>query len=260
MKQTSSVAFSSDWLTLREPIDHASRNEDLLAQAVRFARSDTVVTDLGSGTGSTARAFTDPKCQTWTWRFVDSDQDLLNIAKTKHPTSALFAMDLKNINALPFDDVDLVTASALLDLMPLQWVSDLARRLHESSIAFYAAINYNGAMHWTPEHGDDNSVTEAFNRHQRTDKGLGPALGPTSATETANIFIEHGYEVKLADSPWTLGSGQTDLHLTLIDGIGDAAVQCGHPNAHGWAEARKANALSSTGYIGHTDLLAMPNA
>lgn len=252
------MVFSAEWLAMREPLDHVSRDAGLLANVVSYAGANAVVVDLGSGTGSTARAFNDPVCATWTWHFIDGNQDLLNISKTRHPRSVQSVMDLKDIDKLPLDHVDLVTASALLDLMPHAWVAKLARRLQKASIAFYSAINYNGNMRWTPPHHDDQSITDAFNRHQRTDKGVGPALGPASGTVAANIFAEHGFDVSLADSPWELSPDRADLHLSLINGIGDAAAECGHSLAIDWIKARSAMAAKSIGYIGHTDLLAVP--
>ena len=76
------MGFSANWLALREPVDHVSRDAGLLARAVTYAGPGNVVVDLGSGAGSTARAFGDADC---TWRFVDSDAKLLEIAQARHP-------------------------------------------------------------------------------------------------------------------------------------------------------------------------------
>ena len=55
--------FSAQWLELREPVDHRSRNQDLQAQVIDYlTKMKTVypgiirLTDLGSGTGSNLRA------------------------------------------------------------------------------------------------------------------------------------------------------------------------------------------------------------
>lgn len=252
------MGFSPDWLALREPVDHASRDADLLARAGACAGEGSVVVDLGSGTGSTARAFADAVCATWKWRFVDDDSSLLDIALARHPDAERVVFDLRDIDRLPLEGAGLVTASALLDLMPLEWVAALARRLQGAGIPFYAALNFNGVMRWSPCHDADAGVTRAFNAHQRTDKGIGPALGPAASEAAAQVFGEHGFDVYSGDSPWKLGAAEARLHDELLAGIGEAAAEQGCAQARGWAASRRAAVAQTTGYIGHTDILALP--
>lgn len=255
-RRISRVGFSSDWLALREPVDHLSRDPDLLARAATCARPGAVVVDLGSGTGSTARAF--GSSVGWQWRFVDGEPGLLDIAQARHPGSEQVIMDLRDIDQLPLEGVDLVTASALLDLMPLDWVTALAGRLHGAGIPFYAALSYNGVMRWSPPHGADGDVTDAFNTHQRSDKGIGAALGPAAGETTARVFEHYGYEVQQRDSPWHLGASDTALHHELLIGIGNAAAEAGCAQAQDWVADRLAALSPTAGYIGHTDILALP--
>ena len=251
------MSFSADWLALREPVDHASRDADLLARAATLAGPGARVADLGCGTGSTARAFAKTD---WHWRFMDGDAGLLDKAGALHPGSEQVIIDLKDIAGLPLDGIDLVTASALLDLMPLDWVERLAQRLRDEAIPFYAALNYNGIMHWSPALPTDGPITAAFNTHQCTDKGIGPALGPVSASETARIFKENGFDVFTGDSPWKLETDQAMLHRATLRGIADAAEEIGAVAAADWRAARLAQVVQTTGYIGHTDILAIPHA
>ncbi|MGB7431516.1 MAG: class I SAM-dependent methyltransferase [Ahrensia sp.] len=253
------MAFSADWLALREPVDHASRDGALLAQATALAGQNAAVADLGSGTGSTARAFTDDMCQGWSWRFFDSDKALLTIASKRHPSSQSHQFDLADISTLDFGNINLVTASALLDLMPQSWVEALAQKLSHAGVPFYASLNYNGVMHWSPPGDEDASITGAFNEHQRTDKGLGPALGPASASETMRIFQSHGFTVIAGDSPWRLDAQTIALHEATLEGIASAASDAGCEGASDWLDHRKTHLASTTGYIGHTDLLAIPH-
>src|SRR5215510_5410508 len=74
--------FSADWLDLREPADHRSRNRKLaLALAKHFDgwRPITVV-DLGSGTGSNLRATAPLLGPEQHWTLVDIDTGLLDAA------------------------------------------------------------------------------------------------------------------------------------------------------------------------------------
>lgn len=252
------MGFAPDWLALREPADHAARDKALLAQAQAQVGPSAVVADLGCGTGSTARAFAGSGADNWTWRFLDSDASLLEIAATRHPKSEPVMMDLGRIEDMPLHGVGLVTASALLDLMPLDWLRRLAQRLKAEALPFYAALTYNGVMHWSPALQDDQEVTEAFNAHQETDKGLGPAMGPRAARLASQVFMQHGFRVSLADSPWSLKEDQAQLHRKLVDGIGAAAGEMGSNAATQWAVERHAALDQSKAFIGHTDLLAIP--
>ena len=67
--------FSADWLALREPLDHASRNAAVAAAcAAHFAGAETLaVLDLGCGTGSNLRALAPILPERQDWRLVDHD-------------------------------------------------------------------------------------------------------------------------------------------------------------------------------------------
>lgn len=249
MRRISDMNFSPDWLELRERVDHRSRDADLLARAISIVGPNGLVVDLGSGTGSTGRAFGAAQ-----WRFVDGDAGLLEIAKSRHAACEICLADLRDVAELPFEGATLVTASALLDLMPRAWVETLAARLVAEKLPFYAALNYNGRMSWEPEHPEDAAVTEAFNAHQLGNKGLGAALGGQSGLVTAQIFADAGFDVVTGDSPWRLGANDSALQEQLLDGIAMAVHDAGYARAFDWLRDRKAT--MGTGYIGHTDVLA----
>ena len=247
------MSFSADWLSLREPADHAARDPALLAAAAAAGGAAPVIVDLGCGTGSTARAMA-AALPAARWRLVDADPALLSQAVETTGGTA-HRLDLGDLDALPLAGADLVTASALLDLMPRVWVEALASRLAAAGLPLYAALSYDGAMRWHPPHPADGAITDAFNRHQRSDKGLGPALGPEAAAATAAAFVARGYIVRLAHSPWRLGPGEMALQAQLVDGIAGAAAGAGCAAAEGWRATRSGAELC---LIGHTDLLALP--
>ncbi|MFQ6550567.1 methyltransferase domain-containing protein [Aestuariibius sp. 2305UL40-4] len=253
----SEMGFLPDWLDLREPVDHAARDPSLLARAAECVGAGKAVLDLGSGTGSTARAFkgTVPDDA---WHFLDTDEKLLHVAARRHPGSQQIRFNLRNVDALPLDGAGLVTASALLDLMPISWIEGLAKRLYAAGLPLYAALNYNGHMSWTPSLPDDAKITSSFNIHQLRDKGIGRATGPHAASEAQRVFKEHGFDVVTGDSPWELGAGQAALHAELLLGIRNAAAEVGCETADIWLDDRRAILANSTASIGHTDLLAIP--
>ncbi|WP_223814246.1 class I SAM-dependent methyltransferase [Roseicitreum antarcticum] len=218
-----------------------------------------MIVDLGSGTGSTLRAFAPLLGGAAAWRLVDSDPALLaQAALSAGPDVTMHPLDLRTLYDLPLSGANLVTASALLDLCSGDWLTRLAARLKEQSVAFYAALNYDGVMTWSQPDRDDAAVTAAFNRHQRSDKGFGPALGPDSARVAAAAFAEAGFRVTEADSPWILGPEEAPLQSQLIDGIASAAAGAGEANARAWAARRRDLVRDGQCYIGHRDLLALP--
>jgi SAM-dependent methyltransferase len=251
------MGFSVDWLTLREPADRDARDAPMLHRAAGCAGGGYIL-DLGCGTGATARAFGSLGHENLAWRFFDNDPALLEVAQARHPGAEVMQGDLGDLDALPLAGVSLVTASALLDLMPHNWVAALAALLRHEGIAFYAALTFDGQMRWTPAHDADASIEASFNDHQRGDKGLGKALGPDSGAATMQLFGSCGFDVTSAQSPWIIKSDQPALQRALIEGIGQAAAETGHPDAAKWSAARLDLAGQTTAVIGHTDVLALP--
>ena len=244
------MSFSAAWLDLREPADRAARDPGLRAAAEDYLGEGLAV-DLGCGTGATARAF-GPRGR---WRLVDRDAALLAEAKARLPGAETHPLDLGAIGALPLRGARLVTASALLDLTPADWIEALADRLAAEGLAAYAALTYDGGLDWLPPGPDDTVVRAAFNRHQRGDKGLGPALGPEAAQTFAAAMRARGYEVRVAPSPWRLGPGA--LRDELEAGVAAAAAEAGQP-ARAWLQARRAARGAGSVIVGHLDVLALP--
>jgi hypothetical protein len=251
------VRFAAAWLDLREPHDHAARDPALLAAAARHlaAEPGALALDLGCGTGATFRAVA-PLAPGSRWRLLDRDATLLRLAAARcGPAVETLHGDFGNLDALPLHGVRLVTASAVLDLVSHTWVEGLAARLAAARVGVYAALSYDGRMRWTPALPGDAAVREAFNRHQRGDKGLGPALGPAAAGTLAWALARRGFRVRTAPSPWRLGP-EAALGRDLVAGVAAAALEAGLTGAAGWGQARRAASGACT--VGHCDLLALP--
>ncbi|WP_282601743.1 class I SAM-dependent methyltransferase [Paracoccus sp. PARArs4] len=253
------MAFSAEWLALREPADRAARDPGLIARAALAAGPDPVVLDLGCGTGSTLRVMSPHLPGNARWRLVDNDPALLDRARAEAQGRAeTHRIDLGDLDALPLDGATLVTASALLDLMPAEWIAGLAARLAEAQLPFYAALSYDGVMRWQPQLLGDEAITRAFNDHQRGDKGLGAALGPDSGPRAVEIMRKAGFRVHHADSPWSLNGAEAPLHRALLEGIADAASETGNADAAEWGRNRIGIAERSRCHVGHMDILALP--
>lgn len=155
------------------------------------------------------------------------------------------------------EDVDLVTASALFDLVSEAFIERFADAVAQAGAAVYVALDVDGTSTWSPPHQDDAAVAAAFRRHQGIDKGFGPALGPEATAVLTRALEARGYAVQTEKSPWRLGPEHAPLITALAEGWADAARAAGLEDAvvQRWLAARRA----ATGcVIGHTDLFATP--
>lgn len=275
------TGFSAEWLDRREPADHRSRNRKLeLALAKHFDGWHPVtVVDLGCGTGSNLRATVPLLGPEQQWTLVDHEQALLDGAARrltewadgadwKGGTLALFKgakridvdfrrADLaRDLDAALGANANLVTASALFDLVSAKFIAAFATAVAARKAAFYTVLTYDGDQRWMPEHEADAALAAAFHAHQRHDKGFGPAAGPEAPDALSEAFASAGYAVSEGDSAWRLGAGDEPLIAELAAGFADAARETGQVDAPTIAAWR---AISRTAAIvGHADTLALP--
>ena len=153
--------------------------------------------------------------------------------------------------------VDLVTASALFDLVSEAFVEAFAEAVATAGAAVYVALDVDGTAAWSPPHPDDASVADAFRRHQGIDKGFGPALGPAASAALTRALTSRGYDVRTEKSPWRLGPDHAGLIAELAEGWAGAARAAGLDAAvvGRWVADRRTAAGC---IIGHTDLFAAP--
>ncbi|MBW8322401.1 MAG: class I SAM-dependent methyltransferase [Rhizobium sp.] len=260
--------FDKDWLALREPADRAARHDGLLDNLARHlaGRENARVLDIGCGTGSTWRSLGDRLPAKVGWTLLDHDADLLEEAELRIGQNSQVGFrqhDLNDIDGLPLEGVDVVTASALFDLCSERFCEAVADRLASARIGLYAALNYDGIMDWSLPHPLDKQMVDLFNRHQRTDKGFGPALGPDATACLARQFAACGFNVRIGDSPWRMDAASTALQVELLNGLRRPLLEISElsdETVAGWLEYRL-SAISQPGSscrVGHTDILALP--
>ncbi|SON57614.1 hypothetical protein HDIA_4073 [Hartmannibacter diazotrophicus] len=255
-------SFSTDWLDLREPADHAARDPALCRKAIDWinASPGAIVVDLGGGTGSTLRAMPDLG-RSVNWRLVDHDSELLAAATGRHPKIETFELDLRAVDRLPMNGARLVTASALVDLVSADWLDAMSNAVAKARTGLYASLSYDGYMAFSPYHAHDLTITSAFNQHQRSDKGFGPALGPDATLFLRTCLELKGYKVETARSDWRLDGRLADLCEELVKGIAGAAVEAGFEEreAVNWLDFRMTAIPTGEIVIGHLDLLGLPS-
>ena len=279
--------FSSQWLGLREPVDHVSRNPDVqnamlegLRQRHGEALTSLRIIDLGCGSGSNLRALAPLFGKEQHWTLVDHDAELLAVAKTQirqwadstvnetadqlmvqrgHQTLTICfrQADLnRDLQAILADgDYDLVTAAALFDLISPDWIARFCDLLE---VPFYTVLTYDGRSVWQAPAAADEAVLAGFHQHQQTDKGFGVAAGPDAANVLAQCLKTKGWIVVRGDSTWYLDGTHPELLRLLHEGMAQAAHEMGSLSKSqltDWLASREANAQCQ---VGHEDTFAIP--
>lgn len=276
--------FSGQWLETREPADHAARSEaltDTLAQwlMTRYDQRSLhegsapplQLVDIGTGRGSNP-AYLVPRVPVpQQWTLVEPDLGLLQAATRRvealdAPASPLdLELSADNLESVLPADADLITASALIDLVSESWLAAFAAAIARRRAAVLVVLSYSGQFDLAPPHPSDALVQNLVNQHQHGDKGSGSALGPEATGALAQHLKVDGYQVRTTESPWCLGGDGKDAALIdmLMAGWAKAAVEqdgqaIGAVNR--WLSDRRGqltrNELMVT--VGHLDLLALP--
>lgn len=278
------MSFSAEWLRLREPVDHRSRDKSLLAKVAQYlaSKDEPVIYDLGAGAGSNLRGTALSLNTRQRWVLVDYNPELLAAsldylstwADKSRPTAAgleleksgkLIRVEVKradlNANPAPWGEAkpDLVTSAALFDLVSENWIDRFCASLAKERLPLYTTLVHDETARWSPIHEADAQMTAAFERDFGKEKGFGPSAGNKAIGYMAQKLKSLGYETLLADSPWRLGENDHALTGELADGWANAVRQTKSVQedvVQGWLAARKAR--GTTCLVGHKDLLAIP--
>ena len=258
--------FSAEWLALREPVDHRSRNLALQTQVIQFLGQikaidpDSIhITDLGSGTGSNLRALAPHFGLKQSWTLVDYDADLLRSARasliawadsvvsanegksTLTPSGLIQPLTItKNSNtiAIEFQYANLVhDYHAILD-KPADLITAaaffdlvaepwLAQFCAALTQPLYTVLTYDGIEKWSPSEAIDADVLRAFHAHQSTDKGFGIAVGPSGGERLQSLLQTQGFTTVCAPSPWVMDHHDHALIEQLAIGTARAVREIG---------------------------------
>ena len=287
--------FSAPWLALRERHDESARTvpavSDLVAGLNQYLRKKgraVRILDLGSGTGSNLRHLVPLLGMDQAWTLVDKDGQLLSrvgqackkwgkqwgwIAQpaggtltlsngARQVSVRLLRRDLRDLDGLELAQYDLVTGSALLDLVSEAWLTDLAAKLKTGGLAAYFALSADGRLHWQPSLRRDRSMAALFHQDLSRDKGFGPAAGVRGPHCLAGLLGERGYTVSLAASDWTVGPTEMAMLRALNRFVTEAArLQAPWREAEitAWNERREWQIRRGMLrlVVGHQELLAL---
>lgn len=260
--------FSAEWLALREPHDLRARSKAVL-DAVLGALDPTSVriVDIACGTGSTFRALSPHMEARQNWRLVDNDLSLLARTPPSSPPRIVITTvptDLKrDLEGALDGPLDLVTMSALLDLVSENWLTRFTIEAAARRLPVYAALSYDGRIELAPTDIADSNVLAAVNRHQLRDKGFGPALGPAAAQAALERFKRVGYAITHGASDWTFGPHDREIQLATLAGWALAARETDElpvADVLDWLGRRRDHVAAgrSSIRVGHFDLFARP--
>jgi hypothetical protein len=264
--------FSAEWLALREPYDLRARNPSVLdAVASAFCRQNALaIVDLACGTGATVRAIASHLPQRQSWRLADNDLGLLARARAlgapPHRSVAARAVDLARDLELALDGpLDLITCSALLDLVSSDWLERLVVEAAARRLPVYAALSYDGQATLDPSDPLDGAMVAAVNKHQHRNKGFGPALGPAAAARAIERFERLGYCVVQGRSDWVFEPDDGAIQNEILSGWAAAARELDELPAErtaAWFMGRRelVAAGRSRMQVGHVDFFARPAA
>ena len=285
--------FSSSWLDIREGADARARNVDLVTSLSAYVDelAQIHLVDLGAGTGGLFRYLAPRLGGHQTWCLVDNSASLLEqmenrltgwagqhelIVRSKvgtwYASNSVreYRVDTEiwdfasGFTGSPIDpSVDVITASAFIDLVSLSWIEQLVVFCKKAQTSFYGCLTYNGIIEWNPGHSCDGEFLQLLNNDQRRDKGMGPALGPEAFQVINDSFMSNGFIVRTGSSPWILDSKDSQLQKALLlQWVKLLEQKTGWPawKINQWNEFRLAAIVEGKSQlkVGHQDIWAVP--
>lgn len=263
--------YSPTWLRLRESADAAARAADLLDALPPRPAGDTprVIHDLGCGTGSMGRWLAPRLPGPQHWIMYDRDSVLLKHAADTMTDAAADGApvtvetrqaDITRLTAADLAGADLVTASALLDLLTADELASLAEACVTAGCPALFTLSVSGRVELSPADPLDEEIVAAFNAHQRRRTGGRLLLGPDATAAAAAAFTRLGATVLTRPSPWVLDADQSDLAAEWLTGwVGAATVHSAKVEKQVTAYLRRRLAEAATGrlrvVVHHEDLL-----
>jgi hypothetical protein len=260
------IRVSSDWLDLREPADAAARSRELVRELRgRLPQQrPLVIHDLACGSGSMGRWLGPLLPAAQRWILHDRDPDLLALAEAHVPGPVEARLgDVTRLSSADLAGADLITASALLDLLTADELEPLVDACAGAGCPVLFTLSVTGRVQLLPTDPLDARVAASFDDHQRRLTSRGRLLGPDAVDAAVEAFRALGAEVVVKPSPWRLGAGESPLAAEWLDGwIGAACEQdpglLAEADLYRVRRQREAAAGCLAVTVGHADLLVLP--
>lgn len=157
-------------------------------------------------------------------------------------------------------DRQLVTCSALLDVLTTEQIEAVCRAVIDKRVAVFFSLTVTGELRLSPTDTRDQLLLAAFNDHQRRAGGA----GPEATTLTVNLLRAAEFAVTTQETPWrlTAESGLAFVDQMLAERLAAAVAQdpALAASAAAWLELRRAQLAAGLLQIelDHRDILGIP--
>jgi hypothetical protein len=221
------------------------------------------IIDLGAGTGANQRWLSPRLGFVQRWIHLDHDptisrslplpDDTLIIDGSVEPALGWLLANRRS-------DRQLVTCSALLDVLTIDQIDAVCRAVVENHVPALYSLTVTGALTIEPADPYDELFLDAFNDHQRR---AGRA-GPDAISLVINALCAGGFTVRTQETPWRLTASDDSAFVEQFLQERLDAVVAQNPNlaspATAWLELRRSQlALGILRIeVGHRDILALP--
>jgi hypothetical protein len=268
------IRVSPDWLDLRERADAAARSRDLVRRLRGRLTADRplVVHDLACGSGSMGRWLAPLLAGPQHWVLHDRDPDLLARAESAVPglaadgAAVTVETRLSDVTRLGREELagsDLITASALLDLLTEDELAALTQACAGAGCPVLFALSVTGRVQLLPADPLDSRIAASFDAHQRRMTPRGRLSGPDGVGAAVRAFAELEAETVVEPSPWRLGAEEAGLAVEWLTGWIEAACEqdpelAADADPYRQRRLREAEAGCLAVTVGHADLLMLP--
>ena len=259
--------FENSWLFQREKIDNISKSISIINKInIVLKNYDKIrIIDLGTGTGSNFRYLSKKiKFKNQSWTLMDLSKSSLNEAKKTSVTNnkiqkIILKHDdlIKNIEQHNFDNYEIVTGSAFLDIMPVDWFKKFYTKNRNTKLVYFS-INYDGYFKFFPKHKLDKDVLQLFNNDQKSKKNNKTrAVGPDCSNIINSWFVKT-HKCYLFKSNWTDVKNK-NFQLMFLDFCENIIKKNKKTNFSEWIDFRKKNIIKNKSKlsVSNKDFLAI---
>jgi hypothetical protein len=259
------------WLAARVAADNAARAvtvSTLLPELINYliarAGSDATVEiiDLGAGTGANQRWLAPRLPILQHWLHLDHNPVISRSLPLLDDTVIIDegVEALCQLLTKASGDRQLVTCSALLDVLTTEQIEAVCRAVIDNRVPAFFSLTVTGGLRLSPTDPHDQLLLAAFNDHQRR---AGRA-GPDATTLTVNLLRAAEFAVTTQETSWrlTAQSGLAFVDQMLAERLAAAVAQdpALAASAAAWLELRRAQLAAGLLRIelDHCDILGIP--
>lgn len=248
IRETAAHRFPSNpslWLRERFAFDSRARSPRVEAHVLdEFAGLDRLrILDLGAGLGANVEYYGDRFSCDQDWQLREPDDRLSRpcLARLRRwawsrgarclsrdaaleirlPGRRLSVrLDASPLNDFPrriaWEEVDLVTANALFDQVPLDQLVSLVYASSRRRVPILATLNYE-SLAFDPEGPEDAGYIALYHDHMTRSRPFGRAMGPYCAPMITSLLLSRGYTVCAGESLWVVSGRERSMFRFLLE-------------------------------------------